>query len=149
MTFLIISCLVFIVIALIIPKKISKAEQYAAILYSMFIGLFVDVLLDLKLHLYGYFSPGIQITGFLPIIILFPASGLMFVNFFPYSKSLLQKVLYIVYWSLLCIIYEFFSVKSGYFYHSGWNYWYSGLAYPLLLIFQLTNIYLFRKLVKG
>lgn len=149
MTFLIISCLLFIVIAWIIPKRISQAEQYAVILYSMFIGFFVDVLLDLKLHLYGYFSQGIQFAGYLPIIILFPASGILFVNFFPYKKSVLHKSLYVIYWSIFCIIYEFASVKSGYFYHNGWNYWYSAAAYPLLLIFQLINIAIFRKLMRG
>lgn len=89
MVFLLISCIVFILVAYWIPKKLSQFEQYTVILFSILLGLLTDVLLDIKYHLYGYISPGVQYAGFLPILILFPVSGVVFINFFPFKKSFL------------------------------------------------------------
>jgi hypothetical protein len=146
MVFLIFSCFVFTTVAIRIVKKISRAEQYAVVFFSIFLGFLIDIPLDLKYHLYGYFSPGVQLAGFLPILILFPTSGVVFMNFFPFNKTLLKKYLYTLCWTIFCLIFEFLSIKSGYFYHNGWTYLYSAVTYPFLFYLHLLNLKFFKKL---
>jgi hypothetical protein len=148
MVFLLISCIVFLLVAYWIPKKLSQFEQYTVILFSILLGLLTDVLLDIKYHLYGYISPGVQYAGFLPILILFPVSGVVFINFFPFKKSFPNKFFYIFGWTIFSLFFEYLSVLSGYFYHNGWNYLYSTIAYPLLLLLHLLHFKFLKNLKK-
>ncbi|MFT4416662.1 CBO0543 family protein [Fredinandcohnia humi] len=144
MLFLIISVIVFITIALFVPKKLPKSELYAIALFSILLGFFSDITLDLKYHLYGYFNPGVQFSGFLPILFLFPSSGVLFMNFYPFRKSLGKQLLYLFGWTVFCLIFEYLSILSGYFYHNGWNYWLSAVTYPFLLLLHLLHLKTFR-----
>lgn len=89
--FLICSAVLFIAVVSVVPKKLPKCELYVIALFSMILGLCTDIVLSLKYHLYGYFSPGIQLESFLVILILFPSSGVMFMNFYPFKKSLINQ----------------------------------------------------------
>jgi hypothetical protein len=144
MAFLIFSVIVFTTVALWVPKKLPKPELYAIALFSIVLGLFVDIILDLKYHLYGYFYPGVQFAGFLPALFLFPTTGVVFMNFYPFNKSLIRKCFYIFCWCVFCLIFEFLSLKSGYFYYNGWKYWYSALTYPFLFWLHLLHLSFFR-----
>ncbi|MFD2045496.1 hypothetical protein ACFSTA_17570 [Ornithinibacillus salinisoli] len=144
MIFLLFSVVIFILVTLRIPKKLERSELIAVAYFSTILGFVTDIILDLKYHLYGYFEPGVQFPGFLPAIILFPTAGVVFMNFFPFMKSLAKKLLYTFYWTLFCLGYEFLSVESDYFYHNGWKYWQSALAYPFLLWLHLVHLKIFR-----
>lgn len=148
MTFLIFSVIFFIIATLLVPKKLPRNELYAIALFSIVIGFFTDITLDLKYHMYGYFSPGVQFGGFLPILLLFPTSGILFMNFYPYKKTLIKKLIYISCWIIFCLIFEYFSVKSGYFYHVTWKYWYSFITYPFLFLVHLIHLRLYRRYYK-
>lgn len=147
MIFLILSVIVFLFVTVIAPKRLSKCEIYIITLFSIVIGFTTDITLDLKYNLYGYFTPGVQFLGFLPILLLFPTSGVLFMNFFPYQKSLIRKLLYIIGWSIFSLFYEFLSIKSGYFYHNGWKYWHSALTYPVLFWLHLTHFKIIRRYI--
>jgi hypothetical protein len=144
MAFLIISCIVFITMAFFAPKRLPKHEVYAIALFSIAIGYTTDTLFDLKYNLYGYIQDGVQIAGYLPILVLFPTSGVLYMNFFPYKKSLLFQFFYIVFWTIFCLVFEYLSVKAGYFYYNSWKYWYSALTYPVLLIVHFYHLKFFR-----
>lgn len=145
MTFLLSSVFVFIIGYIYSPKKLEKAEIYIIFLFSIILGYTSDVILDLKYDLYGYFTKGVQFPGLLPIIFLFPISGFFFLNFYPYDKSLIIKSLYVAGWTAFCLIFEYLSIQSGYFYHNGWKYWHSLIVYPLLLWIHLTHLKFVRK----
>lgn len=81
MVFLLISVVIFVLIALFVPKRLTKNELYAICLFSIVLGFTVDIVLYLKYHFYGYFEPGVQFLGFLPALFLFPTSGIVFMNF--------------------------------------------------------------------
>ncbi|WP_430003800.1 CBO0543 family protein [Metabacillus fastidiosus] len=144
MIFLICSAVLFIAVVSVVPKKLPKCELYVIALFSMILGLCTDIVLSLKYHLYGYFSPGIQLESFLVILILFPSSGVMFMNFYPFKKSLINQVFYIICWNIFCLLFEYASIISGYFYHNNWNYWYSAFSYPLLFLIHLFQLKFFR-----
>lgn len=147
MVFLLISVVIFVLIALFVPKRLTKNELYAICLFSIVLGFTVDIVLYLKYHFYGYFEPGVQFLGFLPALFLFPTSGIVFMNFYPFNKSSIYKSFYIFCWTIFCLIFEYFSLLSGYFYHNEWNLWYSALVYPLLFTFHHLHLKLFRKYV--
>ncbi|MFC0273508.1 CBO0543 family protein [Metabacillus herbersteinensis] len=131
-------------VAIFVPKRLKKSELYAIALFSIVLGFFTDITFDLKYNLYGYFSPGVQFAGFLPILLLFPSSGVLFMNFYPFKKSLLYQFFYIFCWTIFCLFFEFLSIKSGYFYHNGWKYWHSAFTYPYLFLLHLLHLRFFR-----
>lgn len=145
MYFLIISVIIFNAVALWVHKRLRKCELYAVFWFSIVLGFTIDVTLDLKYHLYGYFQPGVQFMGFLPILGLFPSAGILYMNFFPYKKSVLKKLTYTIAWSIFCLAFEYLSIQSGYFYHNGWKYWHSSLTYPLLFYIHLLHLKGFRR----
>lgn len=148
MLFLLISVFLFITLTIIVPKKISRSELYAVALFSIVLGFCTDVTLDLKYHLYGYFQPGVQFAGFMPILILFPTGGMVYANFFPYKRKLIAKIIYIIFSTTLCLIYEYLSITFGFFYHNGWNYWYSAIVYPILFWMLLVHIWFYRRYIQ-
>jgi len=148
MLFLLISVFIFVAIALYVPKRLEKHELYPIALFSIVIGFTSDIIFDLKYDVYGYFTPGVQFLGFLPILVLFPTSGVIYMNFYPYKKPLQHQFSYILAWTLFSLTYEHFSIKAGFFYHNGWTYLYSAIAYPLLLVMQLQHLKYYRKYIK-
>ncbi|WP_429999730.1 CBO0543 family protein [Metabacillus fastidiosus] len=97
-----------------------------------------------QISFYGYFTPGIQLESSLVVLILFPSSDVLFMNFYPFKKSLLNQGFYIICWSIFCLLFEYASIASGYFYHNNWNYWYSAFSYPLLFLIHLFHLKFFR-----
>lgn len=146
MSYLLISVIIFNAVAYFAPKHIKKQEIYATALFSLLLGTISDITLDLKFDLYGYFEKGLQLKGFLPVAGLFPSSGILFLNFYPKEKSRNQKIFYIILWTGFCLFYEWTAIKSGFFYHNGWNFWYSALTYPIFFWFHVLHLSLFQHL---
>jgi hypothetical protein len=140
----VISVIIFNIVAYFAPKHIRNQEIYATALFSFLLGMLSDSIFDIKLDWYGYFEKGLQYQGFIPIAGLFPASGVLFLNFYQGRKSLVAKMLYILFWDLFCVSYEWTAIKSGFFYHNGWTYLYSAIVYPLLLWFHIIHLSFFR-----
>lgn len=90
MSFLIISVILFVSTAILVKKKLARKELYAICLFSILMGFTFDIIFDLKYvkyNFYGYFEPGVQFAGFLPILFLFPSAGILFMNFLPLQKA--------------------------------------------------------------
>lgn len=143
--FLFFSSVVFLILALLVPKNLPKCEIYVVALFSIALGFLMDITFDLKYNIYGYFSPGVQYAGFLPFLIIFPSTGVLFLNFYPLKKSLRLRFFYILCWTVFSLIFEYLSTLSGYFYHNGWKYWYSVIGDPILFFLQLLQLKLFKK----
>ncbi|MEH7336449.1 hypothetical protein V7161_27875, partial [Neobacillus drentensis] len=56
---------IFNIVAILIPKKLSKIEIYATSFFAFTYGVTVDMILDLHYNLYGYFEEGFQWLGLL------------------------------------------------------------------------------------
>jgi hypothetical protein len=149
MTFLIISLVVFNLMAILIPKQLSKIEIYASIMFGVVFELVVNIILGLTLKMYSYFEKGVQPYDFLVIFGIFPAFNVIVLNYFPFKKSVRTKSFYIVGWSAFLVLYEWASVKLGFFNHYTWKLWYSALCYPVILTILAWNLTLVKKLVKS
>jgi hypothetical protein len=49
--------------AYFVPKKLTKIENYTTSTFALLFGINVDMILNLKYKLYGYFGPGFQWLG--------------------------------------------------------------------------------------
>ncbi len=128
------------------PKRLTKAEMLYCSFFAISFQQLIDVYLDLKLNLYGYFNKGVD-WGYIFIILgLFPAFNCIFLNFFPLKKSLIKKSFYIGIWTIFCTLYEMLSIHLSYFYYHGWSIWYSVPMYPTLFIVNLLSLKFFRRL---
>lgn len=148
MAFLIISIVILNFIAFFMPKRLSRVEIYASALFAIFLEYIANYVFDFIHHLYGYFKPGVDLVSFIVVVGIYPAVITMFLNYFPYKSKVLSKLIYILGVALLYLFYEWLSIKSKYFYHSGWNYWLSAIAYPILLVIIMLNLKLVRKLMR-
>lgn len=135
---LISSLIIFYTIAILIPKRISWLQIWSTTLFSLVLENFSNMILDLKLNLFGYIGPGNQWTGFLPIF-LYPPVNTIYLNYFPFKKTKFYKWGYIIGWTAFCLVYEVAALRSGFFYYTKWKLWHSALSYPVLLLMLLGN----------
>ncbi|WP_017755138.1 CBO0543 family protein [Calidifontibacillus oryziterrae] len=138
--------LIMTVIAVFIPKRLSKIEIYATSLFAMTLGKTVDEILDIKLNLYGFFHKGVDYLGILVQIISYPVVSLLFLNYFPYHMKTRYKVFYILIWSVLTMVLEKISYHTKFFYYNRWKWWYSVLIYPVVYTILALNFSFIRKL---
>lgn len=149
MLFLIISVVAINAVALVIPKKLSMHEIWSTCLFAIVLNLLVDLYLDRKYGMYGYFSHNqIDWLSLIPILGLYPATSTIFLNFYPIRASLLNEARYIVAWSVFSLLFEFISVRVGYFYYNGWVLWYSALCYPVLLYILVCHLRLVQHMLR-
>lgn len=142
------SVIVFSGAAFLVPKQISRLEMYATCMFCVFLEYITNYTFDFVLKIYGYFNPGVDILTFVAVIGIFPAINILFLNLYPYKERLLKKIGYVIGWSLFSLFYEVLSLKSKYFYYSGWSLWMSAIAYPILFTILLLNLKLVRKLIR-
>jgi hypothetical protein len=132
--FLILSVIVFNLIAILIPKRISSIEILTTTLFSLYLETMSNVFLDLKYDLYGYFTKGVNWESLLYVLGIYPSVNIMFLNYFPHKKKLLSIAMYILGWSFFAYIFELLFLWSKTFYYNGWKFWYSIIIYPILYI---------------
>ncbi|UOR13454.1 CBO0543 family protein [Halobacillus amylolyticus] len=141
MTFLLITVAIFHLTAIFVRKRVTWIDIYGTVLFTISFQLIVDTYLDLKYNLYGYFDKGADFETLIFIFGIYPVVNILVVNFFPNTKGLVTKIIYILAWSIFSVAYEFLLLWNGIFYHSDqWHIWYSGLIYPFLIIILLLNL---------
>lgn len=148
MVFISISTVIFIVIAVFMPKRMTKLEIYTTINFVITLVVIIDTIIDLKYNKYGYIAPGVQLYASMIQITIYPALSTIMLNFFPIDSSIKAKVFYILGWSLFSTFFEYLSLKSGFLYYNGWKLWYSLLAYPIIFLVMVLNLYCIKKLKK-
>ena len=146
--FVTISCLVFVLVAFIIPKKVRPYELYVTALFATLLGLLVDSILAIKYKLYVLDRPGVQILPLIGQVIFYSTASIILLNFYPFDKSLQSKIIYIFWFTLFTLAFEFLSFKFGFIKYNEWKIWYSAFSYPLLIYFLLLHYKFFQWLVK-
>jgi hypothetical protein len=150
MTFLIISIVVFYVIAYLMPKRLSKIVIYATTLFALLLATLTDLFLDVKYLLYWFFTKEVDWLWLIILFGIYPAVNVIYLNFFPLESPTLKKICYILFWSVIIICYEWGAVNIGGILHYGkWNIGYSALAYPFILTTLYGNFLLVRNLIKS
>ncbi|WP_165803215.1 CBO0543 family protein [Priestia megaterium] len=143
---LILTTVISILSVLVMPKRISWIEMYTTSLFVMFLGSVADIYLDVKYDLYGFFTKGVDFEYLLIFIFVYPATNSVFLNFYPQSKSLAKKALYITVWVILTTLFEYISAQTEVFYYNEWKTLYSFFCYPFLYIAMVLNLKMIRRL---
>ena len=143
---LILTTVISILSVLVMPKRISWIEMYTTSLFVMFLGSVADIYLDVKYDLYGFFTKGVDFEYLLIFIFVYPATNSVFLNFYPQSKSLAKKALYITVWVILTTLFEYISAQTEVFYYNAWKTLYSLFCYPFLYIAMVLNLKMIRRL---
>jgi hypothetical protein len=138
---------ILFLLAVFIPKRISGIEIYSTFFFAYWLGITCDIIFDLTYHLYGYVAEGAQLISVGFITVIYFSINTLFLNFFPYNKSILAKILYILTWSIFAIIYESIAVKTEFFYYNGWKLWYSAALYPIIFTSLALNLLWVRRLL--
>jgi len=149
MIYIFICLVIFNMIAIFMPKRLKKIEIYATCFFAFNFGRITDDLLDVKLNLYGFVSEGLQYLGFLAQLLIYPSISTLFLNFFPFDKSVAAKSYYILGWSLFSICFEWISLQTNFFYYTTWKLWYSAMLYPIIFYILYANLKLVRRLMKS
>ncbi|MGG4039838.1 hypothetical protein G4D61_16205 [Bacillus ginsengihumi] len=147
--FVFISIFILYTIVILMPKRLSRGEMYYTSIFAILLNVFVDIYLDLKLDLYGYFHKGVDYQMVIVLIGIFPPISMIYLNGFPYDGKPFTKISYIFIWTIISIIYDFCSVKSGLLYYRKWSLFYSALCYPFSLTFAYFNLRLIRWLARN
>jgi hypothetical protein len=139
--------MMFNLLAFFVPKKLTPIEIYATSFFAYAYGMTTDVILDLHYNLYGYFQEGFQWLSLLAIIMYFPSISFLFLNFYPFTKNSRKKLGYILSWTIFSIVFEWFAVKTDFFYYNGWGLLYSAMVYPVIFLILLVNVKIVRKII--
>ncbi|WP_374989524.1 CBO0543 family protein (plasmid) [Priestia megaterium] len=139
--------IIFNLLSFFVPKKLTPIEIYATSFFAYAYGMTTDMILDLHYNLYGYFQEGFQWLSLLAIIMYFPSISFLFLNFYPFTKSLGGKLGYILSWTIFSVVFEWFAVKTDFFYYNGWELLYSAIVYPFIFLVLLMNLKVVRKII--
>jgi hypothetical protein len=147
MIFLIMSIIFFNLFCFLVPKRLTWIEIVTTTWFGMFFELIVNVYLDLKYDLYGYFNKGVDWETLIIIFGVFPQLNYLVLNFYPYSKGLMRLLIYLLTWDILAVGYEQLSILAGFFYYNGWKWWYSAIAYPPIILILGYNLRFIRWII--
>jgi hypothetical protein len=146
--FVLISSLVFSIVAYVIPKKMKHYEIYATSLFAALFGLFVDSILAIKYKFYVLDEPGIQIPPLIGQVVLYSTTSIILLNLFPYERPAIWRLAYILTFALLAVAFELLSFRFGFIKYNEWKIWYSALSYPFLIYLLVLQYRFFQWLVK-
>ncbi|HZG83610.1 hypothetical protein [Paenibacillus sp.] len=138
--------ILFYFIAWLAPKRLTGIEIYATSMFAYAYGITTDVVFDLHYDMYGYIAPGFQWLGLLAIALYFPVVSFLFLNFLPSTVG--RKIVYMAGWVAFSLTFEWFTVKTDFFYYNGWQLWYSALSYPLIFLVLIVNLFIVRAIIR-
>ncbi|PFN76541.1 hypothetical protein COJ85_32450 [Bacillus sp. AFS076308] len=136
---LIIATVIFNLIALKIKKRISLNLMHHIWVFTIAFQTVFDVFVDFKYHGYWYFSKNIDWQAALALFLV-PPVNIVFLNYFPYKKTFMKKILYITGWEIVLLLYEVIALLPapwGYFHYGWWTLWHSLVINPILLMILL------------
>lgn len=133
---LLLAVALFNTIAFLITKRLTKNQIVHIWTFTIALQVLADGYLCKKYHAYWYFSGSLDWQTLLPLTVLIPPVNIIFLNSYPFAKSLGKQLLYLLFWDIVITAYELISLLPepwGYFNYGWWRISYSFLVYPFLL----------------
>ncbi|GKU25496.1 hypothetical protein CFB3_06250 [Clostridium folliculivorans] len=66
--FIALSFIIFNSLAILMPKKLNNLEILDISIFTLLLQISVDLILDIKFNLYGYFNEGVDLISFITFI---------------------------------------------------------------------------------
>ncbi|MBE6184486.1 hypothetical protein [Heyndrickxia ginsengihumi] len=138
---LLLSIFIFNLIAFTTNKRLTVNQILHIWCFTTAFQMASDVSLEFKYYGYWYFTKKIEWSSYLAHTVLIPPVNIMFLNWFPFGKKRVKQILYILFWTLGCLLYELLTLLPepyGYFHYGWWNIWHSAIEDPILLVILLV-----------
>lgn len=134
-------------ITIYMNKRLSLAEMYTTIVFSLFVQTLVDTYASFEFNAWGFFEVETAEFKSLWIILgIYPFFAAMIINWFPYQASWWKKAMYLLGWSAFSTGYEWLAIKVGIMWHIKWNLYYSFLLYPAIYYMLTVHIRMYRRI---
>lgn len=121
--------------------KLNKNQIIHIWLFTIVLQVCFDVIIDFKFSGYWYFKKDeIEWVGLIPHILLVPPVNIMFLNWYPFTRGVMKRLIFIVIWVISILIYECITLLPepwGYFRYGWWSIWHSAIMDPILLFILL------------
>lgn len=137
---LLISVIIFNLIAVKINKKLTLSQVVQIWTFTIAFQNVFDLIVEFKFHSYWYFTPGVDWAGLIPRTILIPPVNIIFLNLYPFGKSAMKRILFVALFVTVILLYELAALLPqpwGYFHYGSWKIEYSLIADPIILYFLL------------
>lgn len=137
---LLLAILLFNLTAFTTNQRLTANQIVHIWVFTIAFQLSFDAFVEFKSHGYWYFGKEPDWQGLLAHTVLIPPVNMMFLNWYPFNRSLGRQVGYFTVWIFVILIYEMVAMLPepwGFFYYGWWTLWHSLLLDPLLLIILL------------
>jgi len=133
---LLISVIIFNLIALKVNKKLTLSQVVQIWTFTIAFQNVFDLIVEFKFHSYWYFSHGVEWIGLIPRTILIPPVNIIFLNLYPFGKSAIERIVFVSLFVAAILIYELATLLPqpwGYFHYGSWKIEYSLIVDPIIL----------------
>lgn len=137
---LIIAIILFNLIAFKTNKRLTANQIVHIWAFTIAFQMLFDLIVEFKFHGYWYFYKGVDWKGLLAHTALIPPVNMMFLNWFPFNKSIRQKITYLFFWVMGILMYETITLLPepwGFFHYGWWKLWHAAIVDPVLLLILL------------
>ncbi len=133
MAYILVTIALWAIFALVVPFS-KWRDYYPTLLATALLGTLCD-LLGVTFDQWIYYGPTVGHLSLWSDLGIAPAEGGLFVRFFPKQLSHVYQVIYIVGWSLLNALFEWFFVWMGWI---GYDHWSVLRAFIFYILFFLV-----------
>lgn len=136
MVLLFASVIIFNLMAYKFNKRLTPSQIVQIWTFTIAFQSLFDFIVEFKYHSYWYFGRGVDWLGLIPRMVLIPPVNILFLNWYPFNKSAVKRLLYVAVFVVFIVLYELAALLPepwGYFHYGGWKIWYSVIVDPILL----------------
>ncbi|MCL1630541.1 hypothetical protein M3N64_01060 [Sporolactobacillus sp. CPB3-1] len=130
-------------------SRLTKNQIFHIWTFTIAFQVIIDAFVIQKFHAYWYFKPGVDFEALPALVMLIPPVNLIFLNWYPFGRSLYKRVLYLSLWTVAITAYELVTLLPepwGYFRYGWWKTIYSFMINPFLLLAVVEYYKLIRKI---
>ncbi|GKU82633.1 hypothetical protein [Niallia sp. NCCP-28] len=134
---LLIAVALFNFLAIKLNKRLNANRVLHIWMFTSTFQLLFDMFVDFKYLGYWYFTKDIDWISILYTIFLVQPVNIIFLNYYPFKKGIVSKIMFIFGFNVVILLYENVTLLPepwGYFHYGWWKIWYSALINPILLI---------------
>lgn len=137
---LIVAIIIFNIIAFKTNKRMTLNQIIHIWTFTIVFHLIFDVFINIKYKAYWYFTQEIDWHALPAYLVLLPPVCMLFINGYPFNRSLRKQLLFLFYWEIGILAYEFIALLPdpwGYFHYGWWSIWHSAIINPFLFLILL------------
>lgn len=132
-----VSLFVFNVLAFFFHHRLSNVQILCVWLFTVSFQTITDVFLDFHYQAYWYFTKEVEWLTLPNVLFLVPPVNIIFLHFFPFGEGKKKQLVYLFGFTVTILLYELFTLLPqplGYFHYGWWEFYYSALLDPFLLL---------------